>query len=57
MELLRQGVKSICVSPYFKDGEFVAYIGLDYIKEGKCTEVDFKEFKQFTNQIGNILML
>jgi len=57
MVLIRQGIKSICIAPYFKNGAFVAYIGLDYVKEAKCTEVDFKEFKQFTNQIGNILML
>jgi hypothetical protein len=55
--LIRQGIKSVCIAPYFKNGAFVAYIGLDYVKDGKCTEVDFKEFKQFTNQIGNILML
>lgn len=57
MELIRQGVKSICIAPYFNNGNFVAYIGLDFVKEGKCTEVDFKEFKNFTNEIGNLLML
>lgn len=57
LELIRQGVESICIAPFFKNGSFVAYIGIDYVKQGKCTEVNFKEFKQFTNEIGNILML
>lgn len=57
MELLRQGIKSICIAPYFKNGNFVAYIGIDYVKEGVCNEIDYKEFKEFTNEIGNILML
>lgn len=55
--LLRQGIQSICIAPYFKKGNFVAYIGIDYVKENKCKEIDFKEFKEFTNEIGNILML
>ena len=57
MELLRQGIKSICIAPYFKNGNFVAYIGIDYVKEGVCNDIDYKEFKEFTNEIGNILML
>ena len=56
-ELLRQGVKSICIAPYFKNGNFVAYIGIDYVKKGMCKDIDFREFKQFTNEIGTILML
>jgi len=56
-ELIRQGVESICIAPYFKSGNFVAYIGVDYVKGQKCNEVDFKEFKSFTNEIGNLLML
>ena len=57
MELLRQGIKSICIAPYFKNGYFVAYIGIDYVKEKMPKDIDYKEFKQFTNEIGNILVL
>ena len=46
--LLKQGVKSLIVAPYFKDGYFVAYIGLDFVK-------DYNDFKRETNEIGKIL--
>jgi len=55
--LLKQGIQSIIAAPYFKDGNFVAYIGLDFVKSQKQNEIDFEKFKRFTNQIGNILML
>lgn len=55
ISLKKQGVKSLIVAPYFKDGYFVAYIGLDYVKE--CNDLDFsyREFKGKTNEIGRIL--
>ncbi len=55
LALRKQGIKSLCVAPYFKDGYFVAYIGVDYVKE--CNELDFnyKDFKQKTNEIGSVL--
>jgi hypothetical protein len=57
LALLKQGIQSIIAAPYFKDGNFVAYIGLDFVKSQKQEEIDFEKFKRFTNQIGNILML
>ena len=32
LQLQKQGVKSIIIAPYFKGGNFVAYIGLDFVK-------------------------
>ena len=53
--LLKQGIKSLIVAPYFKDGYFVAYIGVDYVKECNNLDFDYKDFKQKTNEIGSIL--
>ena len=55
LALKKQGIKSLCVAPYFKDGYFVAYIGVDYVKEHNDLDFDYKEFKQKTNEIGSIL--
>lgn len=55
LALKKQGVKSLCVAPYFKNGYFVAYIGVDYVKEYNELDFDYKEFKQKTNEIGSIL--
>lgn len=55
LSLKKQGIKSLCVAPYFKDGYFVAYIGVDYVKEHNDLDFDYKEFKQKTNEIGAIL--
>jgi two-component system NtrC family sensor kinase len=57
LSLLNQGIQSIVIAPYFKDGSFVAYIGLDFVKDKQKEEIDFQKFKQFTNEIGKILML
>lgn len=53
--LKKQGIKSIYVAPYFLDGNFVAYIGLDFVKEEYKGEFDYHEFKSLTNEIGAIL--
>ena len=53
--LKKQGIKSLIVAPYFKDGYFVAYIGLDFVKEHNKLKFDYKEFKDKTNEIGRIL--
>ena len=53
--LKKQGIKSLIVAPYFKDGYFVAYIGLDFVKEHNNLKFDYKEFKDKTNEIGRIL--
>lgn len=55
ISLKEQGIKSLIVSPYFKDGYFVAYIGLDYVKEHNKLNFNYQEFKQKTNEIGRIL--
>ena len=54
--LRKQGIKSIFISPYFKDGRFVAYIGLDFVKEEMQNDFNYNEFKSFTDEIGNILV-
>ena len=53
--LKKQGIKSLYVAPYFLDGNFVAYIGLDFVKEEYQGEFDYREFKSLTNEIGTIL--
>lgn len=55
ISLTKQGVKSLVVAPYFKDGYFVAYIGIDYVKEHNKLNFSYKEFKDKTNEIGKIL--
>jgi hypothetical protein len=53
--LTKQGVKSLMVAPFFKDGYFVAYIGIDFVKEYNKLNFSYKEFKDKTNEIGKIL--
>jgi hypothetical protein len=57
INLKQQGIKSIYIVPYFKDGNFVAYIGIDFVKNYNLNEIEYKEFKQLTNEIGNTLMI
>lgn len=53
--LKKQGIKSLIVAPYFKNGYFVAYIGLDYVKYYNNLTFKYKDFKDKTNEIGRIL--
>ena len=53
--LKRQGIKSLYIAPFFLDGNFVAYIGLDFVKEEYQGDFDYHEFKSLTNEIGTIL--
>jgi len=55
--LKNQGVKSIYIAPYFKNGNFVAYIGIDFVKKENEKEINKREFKEIANEIGNTLML
>lgn len=55
--LKNQGIKSIYIAPYFKDGNFVAYIGIDFVKKENENEINKREFKEITNEIGNTLMI
>ena len=55
ISLKKQGIKSLMVAPYFKDGQFVAYIGLDFVKEYNKLDFDYDTFKSRTNEIGRIL--
>lgn len=50
-----QGIKSVMIAPVFKDGKFVSYIGLDYVKERSPLDFNYHEFKQHTNEIGRLL--
>lgn len=55
--LKNQGIKSIYIAPYFKNGNFVAYVGIDFVKKTNENEINKQEFKEITNEIGNTLML
>lgn len=55
LALKKQGIKSLIIAPYFLDGYFVAYIGLDYVKEYNDLDFSYHNFKQKTNEIGRIL--
>ena len=55
LSLTKQGIKSMIVAPYFKDGYFVAYIGLDFVKDYNDLDFDYDQFKRETNEIGKIL--
>lgn len=55
LALKKQGIKSIYIAPYFLDGNFVAYIGLDFVKQEYEKGFDYHEFKSLTNEIGTIL--
>lgn len=55
ISLKKQGIKSVVIAPYFKEGHFVAYIGLDYVKQNNFLDFNYYEFKSKTNEIGNIL--
>ena len=55
ISLKEQGVKSLVVAPVFKNNRFVAYIGVDYVKNEMCEDFDYKEFKQQTDEIGTML--
>jgi len=53
--LRNQGVKSLIIAPVFRQGKFVAYIGIDYVKEKNDLKFSFEEFKKQTDEIGMIL--
>jgi len=55
ISLRNQGIKSVIVAPVFKQGKFIAYIGIDYVKERNPLNFNFEEFKKQTNEIGRIL--
>lgn len=55
IELCNQGIKSLYIAPYFKDGQFVAYVGVDYVKDTMQSEINYLQFQGLTNQIGNLL--
>ena len=55
ISLRKQGIKSIFIAPYFKDGKFVAYIGLDFVKKEMEEDFNYNEYKSIINEIGNIL--
>jgi hypothetical protein len=44
------------IAPYFDKGQFVAYIGCDYVKTEMDSTISFQQFEKFTNQIGQILI-
>lgn len=55
LTLKKQGIKSVYIAPYFKEGKFVAYVGLDYVKSNNNCDFNYREFKSLTNEIGRIL--
>ena len=50
-----QGIKSIIIAPVFKDGYFIGYIGLDFVKEYMDCDINYREFKKNTDEIGRLL--
>jgi hypothetical protein len=57
INLKNQGIKSIYTTPYFKNGKFVAYIGIDFVKKANEVKINKQEFKRIANEIGNTLMI
>jgi hypothetical protein len=55
ISLNEQGIKSVFVAPFFKEGKFVCYIGLDYVKSQYTDTFDYKEFRNLTDEIGYII--
>lgn len=53
--LKEQGIKSLIVAPVFKEGNFIGYIGLDYVKNFMNSNIDYHEFKKNTDEIGRLL--
>lgn len=53
--LREQGIKSVMIAPVFKNGKFVGYIGLDYVKERSPLDFNYHEFKKNTDEIGRLL--
>ena len=50
-----QGIKSIIIAPVFKEGYFIGYIGLDFVKDYMDCDINYREFKKNTNEIGRLL--
>lgn len=50
-----QGIKSIIIAPVFKDGYFIGYIGLDFVKDYMDCDINYREFKKNTDEIGRLL--
>jgi hypothetical protein len=55
ISLNEQGIKSVFVAPFFKEGKFVCYIGLDYVKSQYKDTFNYKEFRTLTDEIGFVL--
>lgn len=55
ISLNQQGIKSVFIAPFFKEGKFVCYIGLDYVKSQYKDTFNYKEFKSLTDEIGYII--
>jgi hypothetical protein len=55
ISLNEQGIKSVFVAPFFKEGKFIGYIGLDYVKSQYKDTFDYKEFKKLTDEIGYVI--
>jgi len=54
--LKEQGIKSIVIAPILTNGQFTAYIGLDFVKDSIDNNFDYREFKAFTDEIGLMLI-
>lgn len=50
-----QGIKSIIIAPVFKEGYFIGYIGLDFVKDYMDCDINYREFKKNTDEIGRLL--
>lgn len=55
--LAQQGIKGILVTPYRRDGNLFAMIGIDYTRSSEpLDKVDLSEFKRIAKQIGDMLL-
>lgn len=53
--LKKQGIKSIAVMPYYRDGKILALIGIDYVTQLNNIPIETIKLKAKVNQIGNLL--
>lgn len=53
--LKKQGIKGIAVLPYYRDGKILALIGVDYVAQSNCTQIDVNQLKIKVKQIGDLL--
>ena len=55
--LAQQGIKGLLVTPYRREGNLFAMIGIDYVVSSEpIDKIDLLEFKRIAKQIGDMLL-